>query len=203
MPRATWCMCEQRLEAAAASYDYHQRTLPGHFIRVGLDVCDNDTPEVTDDPTAQDQARSSPTVNPEPRQSAGVTVYRTSSNTNNDDVDPTSPDTANLPALLSLQGHLTDWMNAVAKLANARCCAPVRRDPLSLKSFYLRPISRMDKYPKSEKNNWSTVIPPAYVYANAFEFRPHDSAMNLQPLNCALVGLTAPVGLTFSSAPNF
>jgi len=88
------CMCEQRLEAAAAaaaSYEYHHHTIPGHFMRVGLDVCDNDRPP--DDAAAQDKARRSLTASTEPRQSA-VTVCRTSSSTNNDDADPTSPETA-------------------------------------------------------------------------------------------------------------
>jgi len=61
----------------------HLHTLPGQLTRIGIDVCDNGTPDSVDDPP-QDHTRRSPGVNAGGRRQSPVTVCRPTSRTNDD-----------------------------------------------------------------------------------------------------------------------
>lgn len=75
----------------ATSYECRP-TLPGcgHFMRVGLDVCDNAASKSDSDPDRDHTRSSSPTINAGGRRQSPVSVSRPASRTN-DDNDRSSP----------------------------------------------------------------------------------------------------------------
>jgi len=120
-----------------ASPSYEQRhALPGHYMRWGLDVCDNATPNSSANDPAEDHTRRSPTVSVSRRQSPG-TARRPPSRTN-DDVDLS----------LSLNAPTAKHWGSIGHRRRLSGCSGYDQGPLS------KPKSSISRYFSSSLSSW-------------------------------------------------